>query len=296
MHPNPPESRIRPGHPSYERLAQLAGDLIARAGGEGKFRQGLAVKLREEIDAVIMTPRTRRTSFSDLEKTEKTYIGTRIEIMIRAWLRLQKGKLDIIICGQDADIKHTMGNNWMIPPEAAGHPCLLVAADEERQLCWCGLILAAEDNLTAGKNRDGKRSVSAAGKSQILWLARELPYPANEWNVLPAGAIDRIFGQPTGNAAVIQLFIEMEGRPVSRQMVESAAPQKDFMRRLRSDAGGGSRDELERQGLLLLNGKTDRQLLALFGFNNLSSDCFVSVRPRTDEQRAAARQAGWAPL
>ena len=34
------------------------------------------------VDDVIMTPKTGRRSYDELEKTEKTYIGTRVEIEI----------------------------------------------------------------------------------------------------------------------------------------------------------------------------------------------------------------------
>ena len=74
--------------------------------------------LRDCIDDVIMTAKTGRRSYEELEKTEKTYIGTRVEIELRALLRLRKGRLDTVILGHDVDIKHTMGSNWMIPTEA----------------------------------------------------------------------------------------------------------------------------------------------------------------------------------
>ncbi len=42
------------------------------------------------------------------KRPKKTYIGTRVEIELRAMLRLPKGKLDTVILGQDVDIKNTM--------------------------------------------------------------------------------------------------------------------------------------------------------------------------------------------
>lgn len=80
----------------------------------------------------------RRRAYEELEKTEKTYIGTRVEIELRALLRLPKGRLDTVILGQDVDIKHTMGGNWMIPTEALNCACLLVAADEARAVAISG--------------------------------------------------------------------------------------------------------------------------------------------------------------
>ena len=64
--------------------------------------------LRQCVDDVIMTPKTGRRSYDELEKTEKTYIGTRVEIELRAMLNLPKGKLDTVILGvsKDSVIKH----------------------------------------------------------------------------------------------------------------------------------------------------------------------------------------------
>src|SRR5690606_15405344 len=114
--------------------------------------------LRRCIDDVIMTPKTGRRSYDELEKTEKTYIGTRVEIELRALLHLPKGRLDTVVLGHDVDIKNTMGSNWMIPTEAVDHPCILVAADEARATCYLGLIVARPAYLTLGQNKDAKKS------------------------------------------------------------------------------------------------------------------------------------------
>ena len=140
-----PDSIVVPGHPDYDFLTGLADEITKRAGGPKALGQGFSAMLRQCVDDVIMTPKTGRRSYDELEKTEKTYIGTRVEIELRALLRLPKGKLDTLILGQDVDIKNTMGSNWMIPTEAIDHPCILVAADEKRAKCFLGLIVAKLD-------------------------------------------------------------------------------------------------------------------------------------------------------
>ena len=52
--------------------------------------------LRDCIDALINTPRTGRRDFNELEKVEKTFIGTHVEIVVRRFLRLEKGLLDTL--------------------------------------------------------------------------------------------------------------------------------------------------------------------------------------------------------
>ncbi|MFN7053675.1 MAG: NaeI family type II restriction endonuclease, partial [Gemmobacter sp.] len=252
-----PDSQIAPGHPDHPLLTILAQDITRRAGGPAALAEKLPLMLRDCVDAVIQTPKTGRRCYDELEKTEKTYIGTRVEIDLRAMLRLPKGKLDTRILGHDVDIKHTMGGNWMIPTEAVDQPCLLVAADEDRARCYLGLIVARPAYLTAGQNKDAKKSLSAEGFAHILWLICEAPCPPNFWRTVPPDAVERIFAGSTGNARIMALFREVQGRPITRDVIDATAQQKDFMRRLRADGGGGTRDRLAQEGILLLNGHYD---------------------------------------
>lgn len=246
--------------------------------------------LREVVDDVIQTPRTGRRSYDELEKTEKTYIGTRVEIMLRALLSLPRGRLDAVVAGHDTDIKHTMGNNWMIPGEAIGHPCILVAADEVRARCHFGLIVARPEYLTASENRDAKKSISAAGFAHIRWVFADHPYPPNFWRTIPAASVDRIVSGRTGNDRVMSLFREVQGVPITRETVEGVARQKDFMRRIRSDGGRGTRDLLAAEGILLLSGKYDGPLIRALG---LPMGDFVAHTPTSAQELALARAAGW---
>lgn len=270
----------------------MAADLHRRAADAGGLGTVVPAMLREVIDDVIQTPRTGRRSYDELEKTEKTYIGTRVEIMLRADLDLPRGnRLDVLVLGHETDIKHTMGGNWMIPSEAVDHPCILVAADEVRAVCFLGLILARQDYLTGGENRDRKRGVSAVGFRHILWLLRDHPYPPNFWRHVDPAKVKRIFAGASGNDRMAALFREMPGTPISRDVVEAVARQKDFMRRIRADGGRGTRDRLAAEGILLLSAKHDGPLMRAL---KLPRDAdFISHRPRTDAERALARDAGW---
>ncbi len=249
--------------------------------------------LRQCVDDVIMTPKTGRRSYDELEKTEKTYIGTRVEIELRAMLHLPEGKLDTVVLGQDVDIKNTMGNNWMIPTEAVDHPCILVAADEARAQCYLGLIVARLEYLTTGKNKDSKRSISAQGFANILWLLREQPYPPNFWRTVPSDAIKRIFEGESGNQRMASLFREVQDEPITRDVVEAVAQQKDFMRRIRSDNGRGTRDVLANEGILLLSGAYDASLIAALGLPFCSGSEFISHRVNSKEEISLAAQHGF---
>lgn len=287
-----PFSLIAPDHPDYNVVKPLADDILYRAGGPEALAHSFPTMLRTCIDDVIMTPKTGRRAYEELEKTEKTYIGTRVEIELRALLDLPRGRLDTALLGHDVDIKHTMGNNWMIPTEAVGHPCLLVAADEARACCYLGLIVAHVAYLTQGQNKDAKRSISAEGFAHILWLLKEHPYPANFWRGRDEAIVARIFAGKSGNARMAALFREVQGEPITRDVVEAVAQQQDFMRRIRSDKGLGTRDLLAREGILLLSGQYDGPLIEALGLPVCGSSGFVSFQPRTTAQIILAREHG----
>nr|WP_214650074.1 NaeI family type II restriction endonuclease [Palleronia pontilimi] len=275
-------------------LSAIAGDITARAGGRAALADKLAAMLRACIDDVIMTAKTGRRSYDELEKTEKTYIGTRVEIELRALLGLKRGRLDTEILGHDVDIKHTMGANWMIPTEAVDQPCIVVAADEVQARCYMGLIVARADHLTAGQNKDAKRSVSAHGFAQILWLVERHPYPPNFWRTVDPDTVARIFAGDTGNARMAQLFREIQRRPIARDVVEAVARQRDFMRRIRSDKGRGTRDILAREGVLLLSGQYDAALIAELGLRTCGPSEFIACRPASAAQIDLAARHGLA--
>ncbi|MFK7940958.1 MAG: NaeI family type II restriction endonuclease [Roseovarius sp.] len=292
MKRNVPPSTVLEGHEDFPRLTELAQDITARAGGAQGLGAKVAQMLRGCIDDVIMTPKTGRRSYDELEKTEKTYIGTRVEIELRSMLRLPKGRLDTVICGQDVDIKHTMGSTWMIPTEAVGVPCILMAADETRARCYLGLIVARPACLSVSQNKDAKKSISAEGFQHILWLLVDHPYPRNFWSTVPEDAVDRVFAGASGNARVMQLLREVQGRVIARDVIEAVAQQKDFMRRLRADGGGGARDKLAAEGIWLLNGHYDSALIAALGLPACGASEFIAHRPRSVRESDLARAHG----
>lgn len=287
-----PPSQVVQGHPYYDRLSAIRAELVARAGGLATIEREISSLLRETIDAVIQTPRTGRRSYDELEKTEKTYIGTRVEIMIRSFFRLPKGRLDLLILGQDADVKFTIGNNWMMPREVLSHPCLLLAADEERARCYFGLFVADVAYLSVGSNQDQKRTVSAAGFGHIMWLLNGYPLEPNFWRTIPNASAMEIAAQTTGNERVMALFRHVQDRAIPREVIEATARQKDFMRRIRADGGRGTRDLLAREGILLLSGKYDSALIERLRLVEVGPSEFVSHSPQTDAEWDIAQAFG----
>ena len=129
------DSPLPNNHKDFQLVKRLEKFIFNQVGGEDKFKTGIPIQIRNVIDFVIEKDRTGRNHINELEKTEKTYIGTRMEIFIRNYLELSRdkyGPLDVIVDGISVDIKNTISNNWMIPREANGHPCFLIKEDDKK--------------------------------------------------------------------------------------------------------------------------------------------------------------------
>ncbi|MCI0638082.1 MAG: hypothetical protein L0Y70_03350 [Gemmataceae bacterium] len=277
-------------HPDYPAVQPLVAALLSAGGGLKQFSQVVPQIIRKAIDEVIDAPRTNRFTLSETEKTEKTYLGTKIEILLRAHLNLPKGRvLDLNVAGVEVDIKNTMGGNWTIPMEAFGHPCLLLKENEKSALCSVGLIIAREAYLNAGENRDSKRSFSASGLGNVWWILKDHPYPSNFWERVSQAQRNAIMNAGAGTLRLAALFEAFQEQPIPRLIVQSIAQQDDYMKRIRRN--GGARDILAPRGIAILWGRADRRLIARLGLGAVGPDEFVSYRPTTAVEIALLRGA-----
>jgi hypothetical protein len=157
-----------------------------------------------------------------------------------------------------------------------------------------GLIVAKPEYLTAGLNRDAKASISAAGKTNIWWLLKDLPYPRNFWRHIDQAIVERICTPLSGNARMVALFKELADQPIPRKVVESVAAQQDFMRRVRGDNKRGTRDRLAGEGFVVLSGKVDKKLIQELRLPHTGPSEFISHQVRDERERDLARAAGHA--
>lgn len=224
--------------------------------------------LRQSIDEVLDGQRTGRFDVSDLEKTEKTYLGTKVEIITRdhfGWERGQRGRMDYLIAGHEVDSKFTSGGNWTIPAEAVGHICLLMKADDHQSSFQVGLVRIDEGLLNAGRNRDGKRTLSATGRQAVHWLVRDGRLPPNILLSLAPHERDAIFHPPatgrrrsgSGQARTNALFRQVRGRLVDRNTVLTVARQDDGPKRVRD-----ARIDLRTEGIMILGHQNQHPRIA----------------------------------
>lgn len=131
--------------------------------------------------------RPNRSSITELSSTEKTHLGTAVELCLMHVLRIPKGSvMDCNIDNVEVDIKFSISEfGWMIPNEAVGHICLLVSLIGELQFN-VGLVRITREILSPGKgNRDQKKSILAKHRENIFWLVRKAFLPANPISLLP---------------------------------------------------------------------------------------------------------------
>lgn len=230
--------------------------------------------IRKSFDEVIDGPRTGRYKLAQLEKTEKTYIGTKVEIVLRAELALERGAvLDNRIAGYEIDTKFTLGRTWMVPREAVNQLCLLVTGSDVTGQCGIGILRMSNDVLRNSENQDKKKSVSAFGTSQIRWLAKG-PMPRNFMLDLPEAVRAEILSAASGRQAIRLLFRNATGRIIPRSVIEQVAQQKDSAKRARE-----AKLVLAEEGIRVLCATytNDRAEFARHGFVEFANDDWLSV-------------------
>lgn len=270
-------------HPDYGIVGPVVAAIFQAAGGSDEFSIKVPVMLRTAIDEVIDAPRTRRFLLEDTEKTEKTYLGTKVEILIRAFLKFPKGSiLDMSVNGVEVDIKNTMATNWSIPKENVGRIALLIRISEKRSVCDVGVSLLRDAYLNPGLNQDKKRGVSVAGQANFWWLLRTHPYPVNFWQLLSPQQRQALIGAGGGTARIAALFELVQQRPISRTQVQALAQQHDYMKRIRRN--GGARDILAAKGIAILSGAYDQVAIRALGLGLVTREEFISVTPRTPQE------------
>jgi hypothetical protein len=280
-----------PAQDDSQTLKQIEAEIIKHAKGWEKFRKDIPVLIRQALDEVIDAARSKRFTLDELEKTEKTYIGTKIEILLRNHLRLERGKvLDVSLGGVEVDIKNTIGSQWTIPLEALGHPCILIKESEQKAVCSFGLLVVREAALNPGKNRDKKSTLTKTAHSEIRWMLKNEPYPRNFWEDMEPPLRETIMKPFGGTSRVVNLFRELQGVPIARKVILAVACQKDALKRVRKN--GGARDLLRKQGIAILSGKAHSVLIQQLGLPACTVDDFISLKPQSERHLKILREAG----
>jgi hypothetical protein len=258
-----------------QELAAVAAEL----GALDRDGTQMAAAIRGALDMLLDGQHTGRYRWDQLHKTEKTHAGTLVEIALARALQLADGTaLDYTIAGADVDCKfsHRLGG-WMIPPEAEAKLLLLVQASDEDGTWSAGLIRASEENLSPAGNRDGKRTLNERGRTMVRWLHFRALLQENVLIKLPERDVAAVFALSSGQQRVNELFRRAQRMRVSRTVVATVAMQDDYMKRVRD--GGGARDQLRDEGIVIFGDYAGDQLLAAaLGLPRPGPGEFVSAR------------------
>jgi len=264
-------------HQDFQILVRIRDEVNKKAGGGERLTVELPNLIKNAVDFVIDPVRTGRTTIDELDKVEKTFIGLKVEHFLRDWLDVPKGlNRDLQIDGLEVDIKNTIGTTWMIPLETyrVEEPCMLIATAKFEGRCWLGIVVAREAYL-GSENRDRKRSITEAGRRNIMWLVEDVPYPPSRWAGIEMKRFRELRSIKGGKKRAAQFFRENLSRIVHRSIVQALLhDQRDYMKRVRGN--GGCRDDLKKDGIELLSGMYDRKRALIQGFS-IEKDEFVAV-------------------
>lgn len=227
---------------------------LERAVGWFRAQPGMAERfgdaIRQSFDEVFDGQRTGRYSLTQLSKVEKTYIGTKVEIVIQSEFGLERGRrMDYLVAGEEVDAKWSMrSGGWMIPTEAVGELCLCLTADDARSTFSVGMVRADEENLRRTANQDRKRQFSDLGMAAMVWLVNQGRLAENLLLHLSEGERTAILAPGlSGQQRVNQLFRRVLGRVVRREVVLTVAQQDDGPKRVRD-----ARRLLQPEGIIVL--------------------------------------------
>lgn len=218
--------------------------------------------------------------YEDLANSEKTYTGTKVEILLRDEFDLPRGpepkRLDFGIVGHGVDCKFTQDDSWMIPIEAVDELCVLITASDQSARFSLG-ILRCSLNLLRAPNRDQKRGVAASGRRSALWLWSGEAMPPNLLRNLPPPTLSAIFvtpGRGSGQARINELFRRVHGVIVGREVTLTVAQQDDSMKRARD-----ARHHLQPEGIIILGHQKDHpRIAAVLGLPVPRKGEFVATR------------------
>lgn len=230
--------------------------VVSRYRAEDPDGSRTAKVFRKTFDQIYDGRHTGRYNVDQLSKTEKTHIGSLVEINLRREFKslFQDGKkLDFQVDGIEIDCKFSIYHGkWMIPREAVGELLLVCTASDENSEWGIGVIRAAEDKLNSGKNQDSKRTFKAASVSDVEWIFFGAALPENILLHTDQATVEKILAPTSGQKRINLLLQLVTNRLIPRGTIATVAQQDDYMKRLRGY--GGARTALAPLGYLVIVG------------------------------------------
>lgn len=237
--------------------------------------------LRDSLDELLDGQRTGRWAYQHLTKTEKTYLGTAVEVNLTKEFAISNGvDLDWSIASLDIDCKFSKDlGGWEIPMEMylcadhgersgrANHAAVLTWMNDDTSQWAAGIVRITDERLrwkrargangdrVRAYNRDNKRKLSDGAKPDVYWLwgGLQTDLPTNLLLHLDAEKRKRILTASlpgrasSGQQRLNRLFLEVQNRLIGRQTVLTVGQQDDSPKRARD-----ARIHLRPKGVIVL--------------------------------------------
>lgn len=259
-----------PGQPAPAGATPFADWFTTQPDGRERFRW----TLRDSLDELLDGQRTGRWCYQHLSKTEKTYLGTAVEVNLTKEFEIPNGvDLDWTVAGADLDCKFSKDlGGWEIPMEMylcvdhgersgkADHAALLTWMNDDTSEWAAGVLTITDQRLrwkvdrdtgvrVRAYNRDNKRRLADASAMDVHWLwgGLQRDLPRNLLLHLPGDARSRVLAGSSGQQRVNNLFREVQGQIVGRQTILTVAQQDDAPKRARD-----ARIHLRAEGIIVL--------------------------------------------
>ncbi|MFC8450593.1 NaeI family type II restriction endonuclease [Kitasatospora sp. NPDC057223] len=274
----PREWQVQPG--LTQQVPDDLAPFVEWFNNQPQARERFRWALRDSLDELLDGQRTGRWAYQHLTKTEKTYLGTAVEVNLTKEFEIANGAdLDWSIAGLDIDCKFSKDlGGWEIPMEMyqcadhgerggrADHAAVLTWMNDDTSEWAAGIVRITDERLrwkrapqnghpARAYNRDNKRKLADTAKSGVYWLwgGRQTDLPTNLLLHLDREARERILPatppgrRPSGQERVNQLFREVQNRIVGRPTVLTVAQQDDAPKRVRD-----ARKKVSPQGIVIL--------------------------------------------
>ena len=137
----------------------------------------VAAVLRDTFDQLYDGHHSGRWNFNDLHKTEKTHMGTLVEINLHREFDFDDGDTtDYRIAGVQVDCKYSMKPfGWMLPPEVIGEIALLVTANDEASTWGAGLLRVTPEVVRGRRTETPRRRSRRRGDNAFAGSGTIIP-------------------------------------------------------------------------------------------------------------------------
>jgi hypothetical protein len=129
---------------------------------------------RQAIEEVIDWPRTGREKIGELNRTERAYLGTRLEIIFKYWLGVADGKiLDVEIDGIEVGVKNVFGTECWISNLRLGQPLLVIQTDLANSRVSLAVLVSRSNRTNFTARHIASNNAELRSMCLIHWLCTD---------------------------------------------------------------------------------------------------------------------------